>query len=239
MAISEDVRSAFAPTGKLRVALNHGNRVLIGRDEGGHPVGITAELAEILANELELPYRFVNYERAGDVSGSATQDAWDVCFLAVDPDRATVIDFTQPYIRIEGCYLVSEAANAVRASDVVENGLRIGAVKGSAYTLHLARAAGAENLVQFPDFGTAMSEFDRGRIDGIAGVRQAMAAEVVSRPGSRLLEPPFMEILQAMGLPAGRDPAINHLRNFLAERSRSGIIGDILARNGVARECAL
>ncbi|KEQ08310.1 transporter substrate-binding domain-containing protein [Pseudorhizobium pelagicum] len=239
MAVSEELRSAYAPTGELRVALNHGNRVLIGRDEGGHPVGITAELAAMLADELGLPYRFVDYERAGDVSGLATQDAWDVCFLAVDPDRATVIDFTQPYIRIEGCYLASEAAAAVTASEVVKNGLRVGAVKGSAYTLHLARAAGAEKLVQFPDFRTAMSEFDRGQIDVIAGVRQAMAAEAALRPGSRLLEPPFMEILQAMGLPAGRDPAIGHLRNFLAEKSRGGIIGDLLARNGVARECAL
>ncbi len=228
----------YAPGGRLRVAINHGNVILAGRDAEG-PKGISVDLARALAAELGVEPDFVEYDRAVDVASRADKDAWDVCFLAVDPARAQAIAFTQPYIRIEGCYLVGPGSPAQTAEDVVRLGLRIGAVEGSAYALHLGRAPGAENLVLMPAFAAACRAFDSGAIDGLAGIRRAMQGVASSRPGARLLEPPFMEIRQAMGLPAARPAAHAHLSAFLAERARNGSLARILEAHGVDGACAL
>lgn len=235
---NDDLLNDYAPGGRLRFALNHGNRVLISRNATGQPEGISVDLARALAAELTVEPTFVEFERAADVASSASKDMWDVCFLAVDPLRAASIAFTHPYVRIEGCYLArSEAAQV--AGDVARLGLRIGIVEGSAYALHLARSDGAEGLVSFASFAEAAAALDAEEVDGIAGIRQAMEAEAVTRPGTRVLEPPFMEIRQAMGTPAGRPLAHDHLSAFLAARAADGTVAAILERHDVSGSSAI
>lgn len=229
----------FAPTGTLRVALNHGNRVLVSRDATGQPRGISVDLARALARHLGLELAFVEYERAADVSSSATNNEWDVCFLAVDPERAKTITFTDPYVRIEGCYLAGPQCDAVDAPSLVASGQKVGTVNGSAYTLTLQRKPGAENLVVHDDILAALDALDRTEVQAIAGIRQAMEGEAVKRQGTRVLMPPFMEIRQAMAMPAGRPDASRALSAFLDDALRRGIVGDILEAHGVDRASAL
>ncbi len=229
----------FAPTGTLRVALNHGNRVLVSRDATGKPRGISVDLARTLARHLGLELAFVEYERAVDVSSSATNDEWDVCFLAVDPERAKTITFTDPYVRIEGCYLAGPQCDAADAPSLVASGQKVGTVKGSAYTLTLQRKPGAENLVVHDDILAALDALDRTEVQAIAGIRQAMEGEAAKRQGARVLMPPFMEIRQAMAMPAGRPDASRALSAFLDDALRRGIVGDILEAHGVDRASAL
>src|SRR5690606_1086025 len=81
MDVTDELRREFAPTGVLRAALNHGNRVLVSRDEDGTARGITIDLAHALASELGLPLEFVHFDKAGDVTSAATSGVYDVCFL--------------------------------------------------------------------------------------------------------------------------------------------------------------
>jgi polar amino acid transport system substrate-binding protein len=233
------VLDQFAPTGVMRVALNHGNRVLVARDPEGHPKGISVDLAQALADWLKLDLAFVEYERAADVSATAEKDEWDVCFLAVDPDRARTIRFTEPYVRIEGCYLAGAHCQAADADELVLSGARVGTVQGSAYTLTLQRRAGSENLVCFEDIFAALAALDKKDVQAIAGIRQAMQGEADLRPGSRVLQPPFMEIRQAMAMPQGRPAASAALAEFLAGAARDGMVGSILEAHGVDPACAI
>ncbi|HWL56597.1 MAG TPA: transporter substrate-binding domain-containing protein [Paracoccus sp. (in: a-proteobacteria)] len=229
----------YAPGGTLRVAINHGNVILAGRDSAGAPKGISVDLAYALAQELGSVPKFVEFDRALDVSSRAEADVWDLCFLAVDPDRAQVIGFSQPYVRIEGNYLVAERTGAIVPEDVVEQGLKIGVVEGSAYALHLSRARGAEGLVNFPSLAAAKAALAEGAVDGLAGIRQAMEAVAAMIPGTHVVGMPFMEIRQAMGVPATRIRAHTHLSEFLARRARDGTVARILEAHGVDRACAV
>ncbi|AZQ67219.1 transporter substrate-binding domain-containing protein [Silicimonas algicola] len=236
---SRQLLSEYAPEGVLRVALNHGNRILVGRDETGAPCGISVDLARLVAGTLNLPLQFVEYERAADVSGSATEGVWDLCFLAVDPKRAETLDFTLPYVAIEGRYLAGPGCDAADAAALVASGAPVGTVEGSAYTLTLERQAGADHLVRFPDIRAMLAALDVGTVAAGAGIGDVMAAEAALRPGSRVLSPPFMEIRQAMAIVKGRPRAARHLTDMLANLARSRAIADILERNGVARNAAV
>lgn len=229
----------YAPGGVLRIALNHGNRVLLDRDSAGNPVGISVDLGHALAAELQTQARFIEFQRAGDVAAAAGDDVWDVCFLAADPVRAEVIDFSQPYIRIEGCYLMRKGGLASTPEEVFQHGLTIGSVQGSAYSLHLARQPGAEKLRLFRSMADAVAAMDARQVDGLAGIRKAMDEIAELCPDARLVQPPFMEIRQSMGVVAGRSAAISHLRHFLGRLAENGTTQTILVRNGVDRRCAI
>ncbi|GAA6150238.1 transporter substrate-binding domain-containing protein [Pseudooceanicola nitratireducens] len=237
--VSQQLRDAYAPRGRLRAALNHGNRVLVSRREDGTPQGITVDLASALAAALGVELDFVEYDRAVDVSNSATSGAWDICFLAVDPKRAETIDFTAPYVRIEGSYMAAPNTDYATSADLVNAGDPVGSVVGSAYSLTLRRLPGADHVTMYDDIFAMLSALDRGEVSAVAGIGSVMEKEAGLRPGARVLQPPFMEIRQAMAMPMGRDLASAHLKDFLADLLRSGALGEILERNGVDRTAAI
>lgn len=237
--ISAEARAQFMPHGILRVALNHGNGVLVGRHPDGRPKGISVEIAQALAAHLGAEMRFVEFQRAFDVSSSAGDDVWDVGFLAVDPERARTIDFTAPYVGIEGCYMAGAHSAATDAPDLVASGSAVGSVTGSAYTLTLQRQPGAQHLRLYETMQDMLAALDRAEVDAVAGIRGPMQDQADMRPGARVLLPAFMEIRQAMAMPIGRPAAAAALATFLADAARSGLIGDILERNGVSRACAI
>src|ERR1700674_3363933 len=100
-------RSELTPAGKLRVGINFGNTVLVNKDPNGDPAGIAVDLARELAQRLSVPVEFITFDSAGRMAAGAQTGAWDVAFLAADPDRANEIIFTEPYLEIETTYLVN------------------------------------------------------------------------------------------------------------------------------------
>lgn len=225
----------LAPGGRLRFALNHGNVVLVRRGvTDDTPTGISVDLARELARRLGAAPIFVHYDRAGDVTASASRDEWDVCFLAIDPLRAREIAFTEPYVAIEGNFLVPQDLLAATVADVDRASVKVGVTKGSAYALYLLREAKGAEIVEFPTNADATAALVSGKVDAIAGVRQAMEQFAAAHTGYRLVAEPFMSIRQAMGAKAGRPLAAAYLQSFVAEMKRSGFVAASLARNGQA-----
>jgi polar amino acid transport system substrate-binding protein len=137
---SPAVVRALAPGGRLRVAINLGNPVLAQRVPGSPELrGVTAELARELGRRLRLPIDFLTYDGAGKVIASLPADAWDLAFLAIDPVRASTVTFTNPYVVIEGTYLVPSGSKLRSIEDVDQAGVRVAVGRGSAYDLFLTR----------------------------------------------------------------------------------------------------
>jgi polar amino acid transport system substrate-binding protein len=223
----------LAPHGALRAALNYGNVVLVRRGAAEDtPTGVSPDLARELARRLGVPLAFVPYERAGDVSGSAAADDWDICFLAVDPLRANVIAFTEPYVAIEGSFLVRQFAASASPGDVERLALKVGATKGSAYELHLSRVSKSARIVCFDTFEQASAAMLAGEIDALAGVRQAMEMFAAGNAGYRVLPESFMSIRQAIGTKIERPRAAAYLRSFVDEMKSSGFVAAALSRSG-------
>ncbi len=223
----------LAPTGALRAAINFGNPVLARRD-AETPGGISADLARELARRLGVSVKFVTYDSAGKVvQGIEVDEAWDVCFLAIDPLRAQSITFTAPYVVIEGVYMVAGESLLRAQAEVDRAGHRVGVVVGSAYDLFLTRALKQATIVRAAEIGAVMTLWDAGELDVVAGVKPQLAAMAARRPGTRLLPEPFMAINQAMGLPAGRDAGARYLCAFVDEMKANGFVADAFLRNRI------
>jgi polar amino acid transport system substrate-binding protein len=225
-------RAELAPHGKLRAAINFGNPVLA-RRAGGEVRGVSIDLSRALAARLGVPLEFVIYESAGHVAFAAPGDDWDVAFLAIDPERSRDMLQSNPYLIIEGAYLVAADSPIQRNEDVDRDGVRIAVGKGSAYDLFLSREIKRAMLVRAPTSPEVVSTMIRENLEVAAGVRQQLEADAKRTAGVRLLPGRFMVINQAMAVPKGRDAGAGYVRQFVEEMKASGFVAQALVRHKV------
>jgi polar amino acid transport system substrate-binding protein len=230
---SPDVLKDLAPTGKLRAAINFGNAVLAQRDANGEPKGISADLSRELARRLGVPLELVAFEAAGKVFEAVKSGAWDVAFVAIEPVRAAEIDFTAPYVIIEGTYMVAKGSTLKEIGDVDRPGVRVAVGLGSAYDLYLTRSLQQATVVRAATGGgRAMIDlFVSEKLDAAAGVRQQLEAYAATHPEVRIMAGRFMDIRQAMGTPKGRAVGAAYLSAFVEDMKASGFVAEALARS--------
>ena len=225
---TETVRD-LAPSGRLRAAINFGNTVLAQKEPLG---GVSIDLARELARRLAVPIELVTYDAAGKVTADATRGAWDIAFVARDPERAKDIEFTDAYVIIEGGYMVPSGSPIKKIEDVDRQGVRIAVGRGSAYDLYLSREIKRATLVRAPTSPAAIELFARDGLEVAAGVKQPLVVYARTHPGVRVLEGRFMAIEQAVATPRGRALGARYLREFIDEMKASGFVAAALERSG-------
>ncbi len=231
--VTPDVLAALAPNGTLRAAINFGNPVLAQQDPvTGEARGVSVDIARELGRRLGVPVELVTFDAAGKVFAALPAGAWDVAFLAIDPKRAAEIDFTAPYVIIEGSYMVPADSPLRTIDDVDRAGVRIAVGNGSAYELYLSRTIRHAQLVRAPTGPEAIDLFLRDRLEAAAGVKSPLVAFASAHPGLRVMAGRFMAIEQAMGAPKGRAAGVAYLRALIEELKASGFVADGLARSG-------
>lgn len=233
MADEAIVRTELAPTGTLRVAVNFGNAVLAQKDPAtGEARGISVDIARELGRRLGVAVELVTFDAAGKVFAALAAGVWDVAFLAIDPKRAAEIDFTAPYVIIEGSYMVA-ADSPLRTIDEVDRaGVRIAVGNGSAYELYLSRTIKHAEIVRAPTGNEAIAIFFRDKLEVVAGVKSPLLKFAQTRTDVRVMDGRFMVIEQAMGVPKGRDAAVRYLRTMIEELKSSGFVASGLQRSG-------
>jgi polar amino acid transport system substrate-binding protein len=220
--------------GRLRAAINFGNPILATRGPSGEPRGLSVDLAREAARRLGLASELVTFESAGQVTEAVKERRVDVAFVAIDPVRAADMDYTAPYVVIEGAYLVRADSPLQRNEDVDRPGTRIAVGRGSAYDLFLTRELKAATLVRAPTSPAVTDLFLAERLEVAAGVKQQLEADAARVGGGvRLLPGRFMVIEQAMAVPKGRLALQRWLRPFVEETKASGFVAEALRRHGI------
>jgi polar amino acid transport system substrate-binding protein len=227
------IRKELAPAGRLRAAINFGNPVLAQKDAAtGEARGVSVDIARELGRRLDVAVDLVAFDAAGKVFAALRAGVWDVAFLAIDPKRAAEIDFTAPYVIIEGGYLVP-TGSALRMIDEVDRpGVRIAVGNGSAYELYLSRTIKHAEIVRAPTGGEATAMFLRDQLEVLAGVKSPLQEFAKTRTDVRVMNGRFMVIEQAMGVPKGRDASVRYLRAMIEELKSSGFVASGLERSG-------
>jgi len=234
---SPDARSrAVAELGSpttLRAAINFGNPILATRGADRQARGVSVDLAREASRRLGVAVELVLFESAGNVVSAVQDKRVDMAFVAIDPVRAADMDYTPPYVIIEGAYLVRQGSALQRNEEVDRAGTRIAVGRGSAYDLFLARALRAATLVHAPTSPAVTDVFLAQNLDVAAGVRQQLEADARRVGGVRLLPGRFMVIEQAIGVPKGRMAMQRWLTAFIEEMKASGFVAAALQRHGI------
>ncbi len=232
--ITPAVRSELAPTGKLRIGLNHGNFLLVTRGSSAtEPRGVASDLGRELARRVGVPVEFIKFESAGKLGDSVRTGVWDVAFLGAEPQRAAEIAFTAAYLEIPSTYIVP-AGSPIRSVDEVDReGVRIAVTEQSAYGLYLVRTVKRAKLVLTKTGDGAVQAFVNDKLEALAGLRPALLTEVTKIPGARLLDGQFTGVQQAVGTAKNREASAQYLRAFVEDVKASGLVAEAISRNGV------
>jgi polar amino acid transport system substrate-binding protein len=233
--ISPALRSEIAPTGTLRVGLNHGNFLLVTPGSTtGEPRGVAPDLGRELGRRLGVPVQFVNFDTAGKLADAVKTGAWDVAFLGAEPQRAGDIAFTAAYLEIPSTYLVPAGSPIRSVADVDRPGVRIAVAEQSAYGLFLERSIKHAQLVHAKGLDASFDVFVAQKLDALAGLKPRLLTDVVKLPGARVLDGQFYGVQQAIGTPRSREAAATYLRAFVEEIKASGLAAGAIAQNGVS-----
>ncbi|MES2941011.1 MAG: ABC transporter substrate-binding protein [Pseudomonadota bacterium] len=232
-----DLRAAAAAelgaNGKLRAAINFGNPILASRGAGGEARGVSVDLAREAGRRLGLPVELVLFNSAGSVVEAVKAKQVDLAFVAIDPVRGADMDYTAPYVIIEGAYLVRDDSPLKRNEDVDRPNTRVAVGRGSAYDLFLTRELKAATLVHAPTSPAVTDLFLSQKLEVAAGVKQQLEADARRVGGVRLLPGRFMVIEQAMAVPKGRAAAQAWLGGYIEEMKASGFVAQALQRHGI------
>ncbi|QXI30664.1 transporter substrate-binding domain-containing protein [Pseudomonas vanderleydeniana] len=222
----------LAPRGVLRAAINYGNPVLAQQGRDGTPQGVSVALAKALAEELGVLLEMVTFDAAGKVFTALEEGAWDVAFLAIEPVRAQQIAFSEPYVLIEGTYLVAADSPYLKVEDLDQPGLRLAVGKGAAYDLFLSRTLQHAQLERADTSAGAVDLYLARGLDAAAGVRQPLEKVAAGDPRLRVLDGAFTSIRQAMAVPIRRKAAAAYVRDFVERRKVEGFVRAALVLSG-------
>ena len=223
----------LTPTGKLRVGVNLGNFLLVQRSPDGSIRGIVPDLAQELARRLGVAAELRQYEKVGDVADGAKKGEWDVAFIGAEPQRAAEIDFTEPYVEIEACYLVPAGSPIKSIGEVDRKGVRIAVAARSAYHLWLERNIKHAELVVGDSIGGSCQRFVDEKLEVLAGLKPKLLEDAAKLPGARILGGRFTSVQQAIGTPKGRPEGAAYLRKFAQDVKASGLVAQLIARHGI------
>jgi polar amino acid transport system substrate-binding protein len=101
---------------------------------------VSIDLARAFAERLSAELELVVFDAAGKSVQALADERADFGFFAIDPLRGETVAFTEPYVLIEGYYLVRDDSPIRSNADVDQPHNRVTVGKGSAYDL-LSRAS--------------------------------------------------------------------------------------------------
>jgi polar amino acid transport system substrate-binding protein len=230
--ISPAVRSELAPTGTLRVGINHGNFLLVS-SMTPEPRGVAPDIGRELGRRLGVPVEFVPFDTAGKLGDAVKTGLWDVAFLGAEPQRAADIAFTAAYLEIPSTYLVPAGSPIRSIAEVDREGVRIAVAEQSAYGLFLARTIRHATLVLTKGLDASFEVFVADKLEALAGLKPRLLTDVQKLPGARVLDGQFTGVQQAIGTHKTREVAARYLRAFVEDVKASGFVAQAIARHAV------
>ena len=227
-------REQLAPSGVLRVALNMSNFLLVNTTgTNGGPDGVSPAMAQAIAAELGVPFKFIAYDGPGLIADAATTDTWDIANIATEAERARVIHFSPAYCEIQACYLVPPHSSIQRMEEVDQHGVRIAVKERAAYDLWLTENLQHATLHRADSLDASFELFRDQQLDALAGLRPKLIEQQALMPGSRLFDESFTAVQQSIGCKPGNAEAAQFVQQFVENAKASGLVASLIERYGV------
>jgi polar amino acid transport system substrate-binding protein len=228
-------KQAIAPTGTLRVTFLGGNPTQGKVDsKTGAVSGPVKDLSEELGRKLGLPVSITPLNGVPAVLESLKARTADIGFAAIDPTRATEVDFSQPYLLGWSSYIVPAGSALRSVKDVDRAGIRVAANAGDAPDLFLSRNLKSATLTHFKTMDEVLGALVRGEIAGYATNRQRLLQIVAEDSRFRVLQDNFFAVEQAIAVPKGNAAALQFVNQFLDDAKASGLLRGAIDRAGLA-----
>ena len=186
--------------------------------------GVAVDIARALAKRIGVELVTVEYPSPPAVLSGLKDSAWDVGFLAIDPSRATVLDFSPPYLQIDATYLVPDGSSIQNVADADQPGVRIAVTSRSVEEIVLSRSLKRAELRSVDTISAGFDLVREKKADALAAPRPALLPLSSRLSGSRVLEDRFHAAFGAMAVPKGQTARLSYIAEFAEEIKTSGLV---------------
>ena len=167
-----------------------------------------------------------------DLIRATDADEWDLATIVAEHDRATLLDFSTPYLEADSTYLVRRESGIRNVVDADVPGIRIGVAERSAFDLFLTRTLRHASLVRYPGVTAAFAGFKAKENDAVAAPRPVLASSKI--PAARILDSRFDVARVGVAMKKGRGRAgLAFVNEFIAEVMASGWLLQAIERSCV------
>jgi len=234
------ISKQLAPTGILRVGINMSNFLLVsGVNSSGLPKGVSPDLGERIAKELNVPHKLVQYKRPGELADAVNKNQWDIGNIAFEPKRAETIDFTNSYVNIDANFLVRKIDNFKSNEDVSKAKVKIAVAERSAYDLWLSENFKDIELIRASSIQNSHILFNDRKVNVLAGLKPKLIEELSKNDQVEIIEDPFTFIKQSVGIKKGHPQVIEFLNNFISKLINDGFIEQLLKKYKVDKKLSI
>ncbi|MEN3375409.1 MAG: polar amino acid transport system substrate-binding protein [Hyphomicrobiales bacterium] len=235
-ARADDSAKVLAPTGTLRAAYIATNPVQAFVDPATKDVrGPGAEITRELAKRAGVPFTVTGAKGVEGVLEAVKNGTADIGFLAFDPVRAAVVDYSQNYSLAQNTYVVVDNSPIKSVADADRAGVRIGVGARDAGDYFLTKALKHAELRRNEGgiSDTIVKALLGGELDAYAGNRMRLHEAAQKTPGLRLVADNFYGVEQAVIVPKGDSTKLAIIERFIDEARASGFIADAIRRSGL------
>jgi polar amino acid transport system substrate-binding protein len=226
-------KQALAPTGRLRACLYQGGPTQAIKDPAsGEVKGVGFDLGQALAQRMKVAYEPVIHPTPRAVVEAITSGGCDVTFIAQDPEREKIMDFTAVYMSIEHGFLVPSGSSITAMAEVDRPGIRVGVPAGGSVIPPLKRTLRNAEITG-SSIGGAVELLKSGKVEVFAANKANLFEISDKLPGSRVLEGRFSVDRFALGTPKGRDAGLAYLRRFIEDAKSAGLVDTAIKKAGV------
>ena len=234
------ISKQLAPTGILRVGINMTNFLLVsGVNSSGLPKGVSPDLGERIAKELNVPHKLVQYKRPGELADAVNKNQWDIGNIAFEPKRAETIDFSNAYVNIDANFLVRKIDNFKTNEDISKSKVKIAVAERSAYDLWLSDNYKDIKLIRATSIHNSHILFNEGKADVLAGLKPKLIEELSTNNQLKIIEDPFTSIKQSVGIKKGSPQVIKFLNDFILKLINDGFIRQLLKKYNVDKKLSI
>jgi polar amino acid transport system substrate-binding protein len=234
------VKDALASKGVLRAGVNLSNFLLVsGKLLDGTPDGISPDLAKRIAKEIDVPCKFVTFDRPSDLADAVDTDLWDIGNIAFEAERAKTIEFSVPYVLIDANFLVRKDKAFTNNSAVDKAGVKIAVYEGSAYDLWLKDNFKNAEIIRTKTSQSSDELFLRGEADVLASLKPKLLKEFSSNNDYKIINTPFTAVKQSVGVKKGRPEVVNFLNDLIGKLIANGFIEASLKKHGVDEKLSI
>ena len=232
--MNKTTKYELSSNGILRAAINMSNFLLVtDKTKDGTPIGVSPDMAQELADKLNLQLKLIPYTTPGEIADDAENDKWDICNIGAEPQRAEKINFSAAYAEIQATYLVHPNSKLKNISNVDKIGNKIAVASKTAYGLWLERNILNAELIQVEGVNSSFNVFLNDNLDVLAGLRPKLIDDVKNIPGAKILEGQFMSVQQAIGTSIKNTNSAIYISEFVEEMKKTGFVQKLIDKHNV------